>query len=376
MFFVYVFSIWATVITHVFYRAQGLFGIGGKARLVLGSVFYLLGFAYIPARILIRMEPSDGFARILALGAAFFIGLVAILWTLLVLVEIVAAFLWLVKRLRVKNAPRGWCRILAAVWWSTAGILTVVGIVSAHATPSVTRMEVSVPGAAPGRFVVISDTHLGAISDVDQWRRTLRAAKELDPNALLIPGDLIDDRSRRGEEQVAMIREFFPKRPVYIVTGNHEGYVGLDFFETLCRRLQFRLLRQENELLLPGLHVVGIDDARGKTDLRAVDGLLPDDQGAVLLLAHRPEVAHLLEDRDMTLVLAGHTHGGQTLPMVFLVALGNGGFSSGYYRVGQAHLYVSRGAGVWGPPLRLLAPPELVLIDVRPGLKFDVQIRM
>ena len=95
----------------------------------------------------------------------------------------------------------------------------------------------------------------------------------------------------------------------------------------------------------------------------------------LLLLAHRPAAAHLLRDRPETLVLSGHTHGGQIPPMVFLVALGNGGFRSGYHRVGAAHLYVSRGSGPWGPPMRPLAPPEIVLVEIEPGTQFGVRVQ-
>jgi len=375
MFLIYVLSTWAAVLAHVYFRTQGFFGTRGRARLVLGIAFFLLGFAYIPLLVIIRMNPADGFIAALALGAAVFVGLVSILWTLLAAFEIVAAVFWLAGRRRVRNASIGTRRVMGGLWWGAAAILAVAGIVSARADPSVTRLQVRVPGAEPGRFVVISDTHLGTISSSGQWRRTLQAARALEPRALLIPGDLIDDGSPRAEKQAAMIREFFPNDPVYIVTGNHEKYAGLDFFERLCRRLRFRLLRGDAELLLPGLAIAGIDDDRGHRNREAVDEALSATEGAVFLLAHRPETADLLRERPGTLVLSGHTHGGQTLPMVLLVGLGNAGFKAGLYRIGQAHLYVSRGAGVWGPPMRLLAPSELVLVEVAAGPQFAVRVK-
>ncbi|MDO9529159.1 MAG: metallophosphoesterase [Syntrophales bacterium] len=262
---------------------------------------------------------------------------------------------------------------MAAVLWSVAVVLSVIGCTIASSTPSVTRLQVTVPGAEAKRFVLISDSHLGASSSEKQWRRTLKAARELGPDAVLIPGDLVDDHSRHTEPQVALIREFFPGMPVYITTGNHEFYSGVNQFKKLCERLQFRLLRQEVETLSPGLSIAGVDDKHFVPAHTAVEEILPKIKGAVLFLTHRPEVAHFLHNRPMTLALAGHTHGGQSLPMVFLVGLGNGGFKAGYYKVGEAHLYVSKGTGVWGPPMRLLASPELVLIEVRPGLRFEVK---
>jgi predicted MPP superfamily phosphohydrolase len=264
---------------------------------------------------------------------------------------------------------------MALALWSSAGILSVIGFTIAYSTPSVTRLEVTAPHAGEKRFVLIVDSHLGATSSANQWRRTLKAASELRPDAVLIPGDLVDDYSRHTEPQVALVREFFPEAEVYVTTGNHEFYTGPEHFKNLCKRLRFRLLRQEVERLSPGLSVAGIDDNHFMSARRAVEEVRPKLKGAVFFLTHRPAVAHLLRDRPMTLVLAGHTHGGQSLPMVFLAALGNGGFKSGYYSVGEAHLYVSNGTGVWGPPMRLFAPPEIVLIKVRSGPRFTVTLR-
>ena len=126
------------------------------------------------------------------------------------------------------------------------------------------------------------------------------------------------------------------------------------------------------EPLLPGLDVAGIDDLHFRGAREALDELRPRLSGPTILLTHRPAAAHLLRDRPQTLALAGHTHGGQTLPMVFLVPLGNAGFRAGRYRVGEAELYVTRGSGTWGPPLRILAPSELVLIEVQPGDTFEL----
>lgn len=373
MFFFFIFSIWAAVLAHIFYRMQGLLGLRSRARTAFGVVLYLMGFAYVPARLMIAVNKAEVFAPALAYTTALFIGIALILWTLLFVFEIGAAAVWLATRRRVRKASLRVRRVIAAVLSCAALILGVMGFAIAHSTPSVTKLQVTVPGAEARRFVMIVDPHLGAISSGDQWRRTLQATRELQPDAILIPGDLIGDHSRRTGPQVSLLREFFPKKPVYVTTGNHEFYAGPDTFVELCDRLQLRLLRQKVEILSPGLSIAGIDDDHFIAAQSAVEEVRPKIKGAVVFLTHRPAVAHLLCDRPMTLVLAGHTHGGQTLPMVFLVALGNGGFGAGYYKVGEADLYVSKGTGVWGPPLRLFASPELVFIEVRPGRQFKVK---
>jgi len=373
MFFLFVLTIWAAVLTHIFYRTKVLVDLRGQPLAVFGTALYLAGFAYIPTRIMIARNIAEDLAPALEYTAVLFIGVAAILWTLLFVFEIVAATVWLVTRWRVRNASVRTRRIMAAVLWSAAGVISVIGCTIASSTPSVTRLQITVPGAETKRFVLISDSHLDAISSKEQWYRTLKAARELRPDAILIPGDLVDDYSRHTEPQVALLRDVFPEMPVYITTGNHEFYSGAEQFKKLCERLQFRLLRQEVETLSLGLSIAGVDDKHFIPAHTAVEEIRPKIKGAGIFLSHRPEIARLLSNRPMTLVLAGHTHGGQSLPMVFLVGLGNGGFKAGYYKVGDADLYVSRGTGVWGPPMRLLASPELVLIEVRPGLRFEVK---
>jgi len=372
MFFFIVFSIWALALTHIVLRTQQLLKLKGSIRILLAILILLVGFSYVPARMLLAANPDWRLAGLLTGASALVIGFVAALWTIVFVFDVGAAAAWITTRKRIKHLPSNTSRMIATTLWGLAGTLSVLGFMAANSTPSVSKLELTVPDGKTSRFVVISDVHLGAASLRGQWARTLKAASDLKPDAILIPGDLIDDHSKQTWSQLALVREIFPTEPVYLTTGNHEFYAGTREFLELCEKLQFRLLRQELTTLSPGLTVAGIDDAHFISANRAVAEIKPKMQGATILLSHRPASAYLLNDRPKTLVLAGHTHGGQTLPIVFLVALGNGGFRSGLYTVGDAYLYVSRGTGVWGPWTRILAPPELVLIEVQPGESFEV----
>lgn len=372
MFLITICSIWALILAHVFFRTHSFFGMGAKVRSAVGIGLFILGFGYIPVTVLIRLDATVGLMSVPAIVTASFIGLVSILWTLLVLIESFVLLFRLAAHRRLRDASPRLRRTIGAVWWIASAVLACLGVQSALTTPSITRLQLSVPGMEPGRLVVISDTHLGAISSIDQWMRTLEAARAEDPCALIFAGDLIDDWTDRAERQVAMIREFFPEKPVYAVMGNHEQYTSLNYFEALCERFRFRLLRQESEIVVPRLSIAGIDYCIGEEAAGAVEKAVAGVDGALLFIAHRPEAALYLRERPGTLVLAGHTHGGQIPPTVFLTALGNNGFCAGTYRAGRAHLHVSRGAGVWGPPMRLLAPPDIVVIELRDGQEFDV----
>lgn len=372
MFIVFPILIWGSVLTHILFRTLGLCKISGKVRILLASAFYIAGLGYIPARALLHFNVnSDAAAMLVSVFAAFF-GFTAILWALLIPIEAMALLARLVKRIRVWSIPARDGRMIAAGWWGLGALLMVVGFVSANAPPLVTHMEITAPVAQAKRLVALSDIHLGANASPELWKTTLELAREQQPDALLIVGDLVDDSSRHTERLVAMVRDHFPIEPVYVVSGNHERYTGLDYFGALCARHDFTWLRQEVAALDPGLMLGGIDDARGVEAIPYAAQVRSLTQGPLLMLIHRPEVAHLFKDRSDTLIISGHTHAGQLPPMVFIVALGNGGFSSGYYPVGDAHLYVSSGAGLWGPPVRLLAPAEIIVLDILPGASFEI----
>lgn len=368
-------TIWGSVLTHILLRTRSLLRLGGWFTACLAVFLYLGGFAYIPARIMVAQGVGESLACGMEYISAWIIGIESIAWSLLWLFELGVLLYWLVTRKRFKTVPQNSKRILGGTLWGLTLLLAVTGFIIARSAPQVTTVRMTVPGGEAGRFVFMADQHIGAISSPGQWRKVLTVAAEQKPDALLIPGDLIEDFSRHTEPQVAMVREFFPDTTVYITTGNHEFYAGIARFEKLCEKHGFSLLRQDSMKLSPGLTVAGIDDLHLIDAAEAVPKGLDGVSGPVILLTHRPAAAHRLGNRPMTLAIAGHTHGGQIPPMTFVVALGNGGFRSGRYKVGEADLYVTTGSGVWGPPMRLLAPPEIVVIETVPGDEFNIVTR-
>lgn len=371
MFIITVLTCWALALVHLVLRTQNLLGLEGKTRWLLALIIFAIGLAYIPGRIMLARGVSEEFARAFTSGAALAVGFFAALWTLITLLEIGSIGYWILKRTSIWSASGeiGWW--VAGGLWGTALLLTVLGSFLAHSTPNVTRIQLTIPDSEPQRWVMFSDTHLGHTSPRKQWRKTLQTIEGLEPDGLLIPGDLIDDSSDASLGEASLIREYFPELPIYITVGNHDLYSGLNHFIDVCEKLNFRLLRQELEELLPGLTVAGIDDGHLIDTERTVEDLSTRLEGPVLFMTHRPAAAHFLKDRPETLVLGAHTHGGQTLPIIFLVSFANGGFRSGLYQVGQAHLYLSNGAGIWGPPMRLV-PPEILSIDITPGNNFSL----
>jgi hypothetical protein len=218
----------------------------------------------------------------------------------------------------------------------------------------------------------ISDLHLGLIVGERRLERVLSLIREAEPDLLVCTGDLVDAQMDHLNHLASLLDQVKPPLGKFAVLGNHEFYAGIDQSERFLRLAGFTILRGTRDL--PGglFAVVGVDDPAAL--YRRTGSLTPDEQEAkalaaprsrpfTLLLKHRPSVrAESLGQYDLQ--LSGHTHKGQIFPFTLITRLWfprQDGFHS---LAGGSFLYVSRGTGTWGPPMRFLAPPEVTLITV------------
>jgi hypothetical protein len=190
-----------------------------------------------------------------------------------------------------------------------------------------------------------------------------------------VTGDLVDGPVSHLAEEVAPFAELRAKHGVFFVTGNHDYYSGADPWLEHVRTLGMRALRNERvEIRESGaaFDLAGVDDHRGNLfgpghgeDVpRALAGR--DPERPVVLLAHDPSTFKSAAAHGVDLQISGHTHGGQIWPFGYVVRLVVK-FVAGEYRDGHAQLFVSRGTGFWGPPMRLGAPAEITEIVLRPA---------
>jgi len=219
------------------------------------------------------------------------------------------------------------------------------------------------------RVCQISDVHLGPIVREERLARMLDAVKRENPDLLVSTGDLVDGRLDGQPGLLEQLRDLRPALGKYAVTGNHEFYVGLDKALAFTRDAGFDVLRGEVRDVGGILTLAGVDDPAGRGfDLRGrsdgerdlLAGLSRDR--FVLFLKHRPDV----EEEALGLFdlqLSGHTHRGQIFPFNYVVDL-YFSIRSGLHDLGHSHIYVSRGSGTWGPPIRFLAPPEVTVIEI------------
>lgn len=260
-------------------------------------------------------------------------------------------------------------RTLAAGVGGVAAGLSAYGFRSALGPIDVKRLEVrlrGLPQALAGfKLVQISDVHVGPLLRKDWVGGVVARIAELMPDAVAITGDLVDGSVAELREHVAPLGELRPPRGIYFSSGNHDHYSGIEQWTRHLRTLGIRPLRNERVRLAPGLDLAGIDDPTGDPDLpKALEGREPGTP--LLLLAHQPRQFAEAARHDVDLTLSGHTHGGQIWPFSWLVALAQP-YVAGLHRRGDSQLYVSRGTGFWGPPMRVFAPAEITLLTLQPA---------
>lgn len=264
-------------------------------------------------------------------------------------------------------------RILALSVAGLVALATVWGLRRALGPVGIERVAVRLPklheDASGFTIAQLSDVHIGPMLGRAWLERVVREVNALEPDAVAITGDLVDGPVSKLREHVAPLADLRAKHGVFFVTGNHEYYSGADSWIAELRRLGITVLRNERVELEEGIDIAGVDDwtAFGEGHGPDLDAALAgrDEDREVVLLAHQPRQIDEAASRGVGLMLSGHTHGGQIFPWNFFVRLQQP-YVAGLVRHGDAQLYVSRGTGYWGPPLRVGAPPEITLLELTP----------
>jgi len=219
------------------------------------------------------------------------------------------------------------------------------------------------------KIVQISDVHLGLTIGESRLRKIIEHIKAEQPDILVSTGDLVDGQMNNQSGLARMIHEIPTKYGKYAVTGNHEFYAGLKDAIKFTEDAGFKVLRGEGLNISGVMNIAGVDDPTGKRyDLtsniseKAMLSKLPSEY-FTLLLIHQPQI-NKAESGLFDLQLSGHTHKGQIFPFSLIVKLFYRHIN-GLDRLGnQSYIYVSRGTGTWGPPIRFLAPPEVTVIEL------------
>jgi predicted MPP superfamily phosphohydrolase len=253
-----------------------------------------------------------------------------------------------------------------------AGGAASYGAWRAFHPPDVTELAVRLPGlprTLDGFSIVqLTDIHVGNLVERRFLDELVRRANALAPDLVAITGDLVDGDVSTLGPAVAALANLRSRHGTFFVTGNHDHYSGAREWAAFLERLGIQVLRNRHVRVgenTASLDLIGVDDwgARrtgGGYDLQAALARRDPERPSVLL-AHQPANFREAASRGVGLQLSGHTHGGQIFPFTVAVRLA-WEYSAGLYREGHSHIYVSRGCGFWGPPMRIDSPPELAKI--------------
>lgn len=260
-----------------------------------------------------------------------------------------------------------------------AGVVAVgtsgYGIWRAYAPPSVTRLQVPLrrlDRRADGlRVAVVADLHVGPMYGRRQVERVVEIVNSLEPDLVTMVGDLASTEAGAVRADAEPLRRIRSRYGVYFVTGNHEYYHGHEEWLEAADELGLRVLRNERvEIAHLGgaLDLAGVNDREGSRyddppDYQAALGDR-DPTRPVVLLAHQPVQVHRAAEYGVDLQLSGHTHGGQLFPFDALVRLEQP-MVSGLATIDGTQVYVTDGAGFWGPPMRVGADPDVTLLELR-----------
>ncbi len=275
--------------------------------------------------------------------------------------------------------PDVWLPATAMAVWLLAPAITVVGFLMARRVAPVVEIDVplaDLPEALHGFTIAqISDLHVGPTIKRDFVEGVVERVNRLGADLVAITGDLVDGSVHELSHHTEPLARLESRHGTYFVTGNHEYYSGAHAWIRELERLGTRVLLNEHVVLHhegARIAIAGITDFSAHffdrshaSDPHGAMRGAPEDALKVLL-AHQPRSAPHAERAGFHLQLSGHTHGGQFWPWNFFVRLQQP-FTAGLKRLGRMWIYVSRGTGYWGPPMRFGIPSEITRIRLVRG---------
>ena len=256
-----------------------------------------------------------------------------------------------------------------------AGTVGAIGVRYARVhveTPEVPVKLSKLPKALSGfRVAVLSDIHLGPTLRGDFARRVVSLTNAMKPDLIAVLGDVVDGPVSVIRDEVKPLGGLKARNGVAFVTGNHEYYSGAEEWVRFMKGLGFRVL-QNKRISIGDSHpggksfdLAGVFDKRAgmfvkshKQDIeKAARGR--DESRELVVLAHQPSQISHVEGARPGLQISGHTHGGQIWPWTYAVGLVEPYICGLYTHTPHTQVFVTRGVGYWGPPIRFMAPAEI-----------------
>lgn len=378
IFFGVFFTLYAGLNYLIFIRGwQALHNFAPKPVLITYvTTFLLFSLAYIFMRFTAKILPP-GLADVLAFyGGLWFAAMLYFIMFILLfdIIRLVAGTFSLYPAIVTAN----WATIKAvslAIAIITVATLIIAGNRNANnlvIKKVIIDVDKNVPGLTELNIAFASDIHLGHVINEEYLAKIITQIQQIKPDIILFPGDLVD------EELQPVIRKdlgrFFTQLSapygIYAVTGNHEYIGGANAAVEYLSRFNIRFLRDTTLLINNAFYIAGREDLSMNgftgTKRKPLNELLSkaDTSLPIILMDHQPIALAEAAQNHVDLQISGHTHHGQMWPLN-LATERLFKLSWGYKKIGNAHFYVSSGAGTWGPRVRIGNHPEIVHIRMR-----------
>ncbi|HET9135234.1 MAG TPA: metallophosphoesterase [Candidatus Kapabacteria bacterium] len=255
--------------------------------------------------------------------------------------------------------------------WVTLGVIggttlaLLLGYINAN-TIKIKRFDLPInkhnPITKQLTVVMASDIHLGTIVGRPHTRRIVEAINSLNPDIILLAGDIIDSEveSVVRQDLGAVLKELKSTYGVYGVTGNHEYFGGIEEAVHYIRAHRVDLLR-DDEREIAGVVVIGREDYTIKHHRKSLETMLAgvDKSKPIIVIDHQPFHLEEAEAAGVDLQVSGHTHRGQLWPLNYITKKVYE-IDWGYLKKGMTHIYVSSGVGTWGPPVKIGNDAEII----------------
>jgi predicted MPP superfamily phosphohydrolase len=373
LFFITFFSVYGGMHLYVFFKARNAFHLSLASGVPLLFLMSVMTFAPFIIRISER-HGLDLFARFSSYVGYIWLGMIFLFFVFSLLLDFYRLLIFGVEMILQRSfiIPRPSPRMMFAVPFLLAVSISILGYFEARhiRTEMVTIKTQKIPDVMERlRIVQISDVHTGLIVRGDRLKKIVNAVMEADPDILISTGDLVDGQINNLSDLSELLKGINPKYGKFAIPGNHEYYAGFDQSVRFTEESGFTVLKGEALTVGGIINIAGVDDPAGKRyglykDISEEELLarFPKDT-FTLLLKHRPIIDEQAA-RLFDLQLSGHTHKGQIFPFNLITKLYYPKHA-GYMQIDEdTSLYVSRGSGTWGPPVRFLSPPEVTIIEL------------
>ncbi len=282
------------------------------------------------------------------------------------------------KRIPYDESRRYFIKVIFDVTMIVLAISYLLnGIFGGLRRPLLNDVTVTIGGFGFNTFKIaqLSDMHIGRTIGAEFVRECVERINAQQPDMVVLTGDIVDLPVSMIEDALFELTKLKSTFGTFFIMGNHEYFRGAEAVVEHIRSLGITVLLNESVIIGSGstaFNLVGINDLVSKRlgvmpyDVEAaftkVDPELP-----TVVLSHQPKSVEIMQHKHYDLMLSGHTHGGQIFPFGFLVMM-NQPYLAGLYDIDdKKQIFVSRGTGYWGPPVRVLAPSEISMLTLEPA---------